>query len=183
MQLDFTQFKKALEVYESLRVSRTKAILGSYVQLGLTQQKRAESKLYNAWRALRRLSDALRVRKLFGDRIKEAETLKNIGNVHRERNEFELALEHYDDCLSIRIAELGRDNECVADALMSLGNVKSDMELHEDALSTYKEGKQSGFSINNCFVLCFKFVSQLSYSTIDYLHFCSFSNIVSNLWN
>ena len=49
-QLDLCQFAKAMSVYESLRVSRTKAILGSSIALGKTQQKRAESKLYNAWR-------------------------------------------------------------------------------------------------------------------------------------
>lgn len=49
---DFAQFTKAMSVYESLRVSRTKTILGSSVQLGKTQQKRAESKLYNAWREM-----------------------------------------------------------------------------------------------------------------------------------
>merc|ERR1712232_911427 len=49
---DFAQFAKAMSVYESLRVSRTKTILDSSVQLGKTQQKRAESKLYNAWREI-----------------------------------------------------------------------------------------------------------------------------------
>jgi len=49
---DLTQFTKAMSVYESLRISRTKTILGSSVQLGKTQQKRAESKLYNAWREM-----------------------------------------------------------------------------------------------------------------------------------
>lgn len=48
--VDFSLFKKAMHAYESLRVSRTKTILGSSVELGKTQQKRAESKLYNAWR-------------------------------------------------------------------------------------------------------------------------------------
>ncbi|KAL3775033.1 hypothetical protein ACHAWO_007218 [Cyclotella atomus] len=48
--LDYTKFDKAMETYEKLRVGRTKAILGSSVQLGKTQQKRAESKLYNVYR-------------------------------------------------------------------------------------------------------------------------------------
>jgi len=51
-QLDLQQFAKAMSVYESLRVSRTKAILGSSIALGKTQQKRAESKLYNTWREI-----------------------------------------------------------------------------------------------------------------------------------
>jgi len=51
-QPNFAQFSKAMSMYESLRISRTRAILGSSVQLGKTQQKRAESKLYNAWREM-----------------------------------------------------------------------------------------------------------------------------------
>ena len=51
-QLDLQQFSKAMSVYESLRVSRTKTILGSSIALGKTQQKRAESKLYNTWREI-----------------------------------------------------------------------------------------------------------------------------------
>jgi salicylate hydroxylase len=47
---NYAKFKEAMQMYESLRVHRTKAILGSSVQLGQTQQKRAESKLYNAYR-------------------------------------------------------------------------------------------------------------------------------------
>jgi salicylate hydroxylase len=47
---DYSQFDKAMQMYESLRVARTKLVLGSSVQLGQTQQKRAESKLYNAYR-------------------------------------------------------------------------------------------------------------------------------------
>ena len=48
--IDLSKFQTAMQVYENLRVPRTKAVLGSSVQLGKTQQKRADSKLYNAWR-------------------------------------------------------------------------------------------------------------------------------------
>jgi salicylate hydroxylase len=48
--IDLSKFQTAMKVYENLRVPRTKAVLGSSVQLGKTQQKRADSKLYNAWR-------------------------------------------------------------------------------------------------------------------------------------
>ena len=51
-EINLSKFRDAIEVYEKLRVSRTKAVLGSSVQLGKTQQKRADSKLYNAWREL-----------------------------------------------------------------------------------------------------------------------------------
>ena len=50
--IDLSKFEDAMKVYEQLRVTRTKAVLGSSVQLGKTQQKRADSKLYNAWREL-----------------------------------------------------------------------------------------------------------------------------------
>ena len=49
---DLTKFTKAMSVYKSLRIPCTKTILGSLVQLGKMQQKRAKSKLYNAWREI-----------------------------------------------------------------------------------------------------------------------------------
>jgi salicylate hydroxylase len=51
-EIDLSKFQNAMEVYEKLRVPRTKTVLGSSVQLGKTQQKRADSKIYNAWREL-----------------------------------------------------------------------------------------------------------------------------------
>merc|ERR1712130_444161 len=92
--------------------------------------------------ALRRLKDGLEVRKKLRDRLKEADTLANIGNLHRERNEFELALQVYDDCMNVRISELGRIHQSVADVLMALGNVQSDMENPHGALSHYREALQ-----------------------------------------
>jgi len=50
--IDLSKFQDAMKVYEKLRVPRTKTVLGSSVQLGKTQQKRADSKFYNAWREL-----------------------------------------------------------------------------------------------------------------------------------
>ena len=49
-RVDLKNFQQAMHQYESLRVSRTKTVLGSSVQLGKTQQQRANSKLYNAYR-------------------------------------------------------------------------------------------------------------------------------------
>lgn len=49
-EVDYSEFAAAMKAYESLRVDRTKTILGSSVELGKTQQKRADSALYNAWR-------------------------------------------------------------------------------------------------------------------------------------
>ena len=51
-RLDLSQFSRAMSIYELLRVQRTKTILGSSVALGKTQQKRADSKLYNAYREM-----------------------------------------------------------------------------------------------------------------------------------
>ena len=50
--LDLSKFSRAMSIYELLRVQRTKTILGSSVALGKTQQKRADSKLYNAYREM-----------------------------------------------------------------------------------------------------------------------------------
>lgn len=91
--------------------------------------------------ALVRLSDALRVRRALGNRVKEAETLKNIGNVHRERNNLRLAMEQYEECLAILTEEQGRDSESVVDVLIAMGSIMSDMNFDEDAISHYKNGE------------------------------------------
>lgn len=89
--------------------------------------------------AITLLWDALRIRKLQEDHVKVSETLKNIGNVHREKQEQELAVECYEECLRIRRAELGPEHEKVADALIAMGNVQSDMQRTEEAMRSYQE--------------------------------------------
>jgi tetratricopeptide (TPR) repeat protein len=101
--------------------------------------------------ALIRLSDALRVRRALGNRLKEAETLKNIGNLHRERNNLDLALEQYEECLAIITEEQGRDSESVVDVLISMGSIMGDMNFYEDAISHYKNGEPSLLS-NFCLI-------------------------------
>ena len=49
-ELDLSRFAYAMEAYETLRVSRVKGVLASSVTLGKTQQRRAESAWYNAYR-------------------------------------------------------------------------------------------------------------------------------------
>jgi len=51
-RLDLSGFNKAMDTYEQLRVDRVMKVLGSSVELGKTQQKRADSALYNLWREL-----------------------------------------------------------------------------------------------------------------------------------
>jgi len=94
--------------------------------------------------ALALLWDALRIRKLREDHIKVSETLKNIGNVHREKREYELAIECYEECLRIRRAELGDDHEKVADALIAMGNAQGDLGSNNDAMRSYEGGKLTG---------------------------------------
>ena len=131
-----TFFQKALDIRVGIHGEADPSVRDTYSIMGFTEA--ASGDLDGA---LRKLGDALRVSQLLGDRLKEAETLSNIGNVHREKEEWELALEHYDNCMSIRIAELGRDHESVAEALMAIGNVKSDMSKQEDAVKSYKDGE------------------------------------------
>eukprot|EP00980_Cylindrotheca_fusiformis_P027908 scaffold22568_cov125-Cylindrotheca_fusiformis.AAC.5 len=89
--------------------------------------------------ALTTLWDALRIRKLQEDNVKVSETLKNIGNVHREKKEHILAVRCYEECLRIRRTELGEEHEKVADALIAMGNVFGDMKQNDDAMRSYQE--------------------------------------------
>ena len=129
-------FAKSLVVRVELHGEAHPAVGDAYDMMGFVEAKNGDLDT-----ALRRLNDGLKVRKSLGDQLKEADTLINIGNLHRERNEFELALQRYDDCLNIRISEMGRNNQSVADVLMALGNVQSDMDNPQDALSHYREGE------------------------------------------
>ena len=133
-----TFFQKALDIRVGIHGEADSSVRDTHSIMGFTDAVSGDLD-----GALRKLADALRVSQLLGDRLKEAETLSNIGNVHREKEEWELALEHYDNCMSIRIAELGHDHESVADALMAIGNVKSDLSKHEDAVNSYKDGESS----------------------------------------
>jgi tetratricopeptide (TPR) repeat protein len=89
--------------------------------------------------ALTILWDALRIRKLQEDNVKVSETLKNIGNVHREKQEQVLAVKCYEECLRIRRTELGEDHEKVADALIAMGNVYGDIKKNDEAMRSYQE--------------------------------------------
>ena len=89
--------------------------------------------------ALTLLLEALRIRKIHKEVMKISETLKNIGNIKREKQEYDQAVELYQECLRIRREELGDDNEKVADALIALGNVHGEMEQIDDAIREYQE--------------------------------------------
>lgn len=51
-KFDETQFARATQMYQDLRLPRTQRILGSSHELGKTQQRRAESWLYNIYREI-----------------------------------------------------------------------------------------------------------------------------------
>jgi len=136
-------FEKSAKIATDLYGEVHPSVGDAYNMMGFIEAKRA-----NLDNALGKLADALRVRQQTGDRLKESETLINIGNVYREREKFELSVENYDDCLSIRVAELGRENDRVAEALVSLGSVRSDMGLRKEALKFYKEALDIYSTVN-----------------------------------
>lgn len=129
-------FAKALVMQVELHGEAHSSVGDTYDMMGFVEAKNG-----NLDTALRRLTEGLKVRKSVGDRLKEADTLNNIGNLHRERNEFELALQHYDECLDIKASVLGKNDQSLADVLMAKGNVKSDMEKPQEALEHYREGE------------------------------------------
>ena len=129
-------FEEALGIRKERLGEEAKEVGDTLNMMGFLQAKRGELDS-----ALSLLWDALRIRKAHKDDVKVSETLKNIGNVHREKQEHVLAVECYEECLRIRRNELGDDHEKVADALIAIGNVKSDMEDINDAMRAYKEGK------------------------------------------
>ena len=101
-------------------------------------------------RALKRFTEALRVRRALGERLGEAETLMNIGHVYREEGKHAPALEHYEECLNIVSEVTGRDSEWVANVLIAIANVTNDMKSHDDAMSHYQNGASNKVSFLFC---------------------------------
>lgn len=130
-------FEEALNIRKARLGEEAKEVGDTLNMMGFLQAKSGELDS-----ALTLLWDALRIRKAHKDDVKVSETLKNIGNVHREKQEHELAVECYEECLRIRRSELGDDHEKVADALIAIGNVRSDMERIDDAMRAYQEALQ-----------------------------------------
>ena len=127
-------FEEALNIRRYRLGEDSKEVGDTLNMMGFLKAKRGELD-----DALTLLWDALRIRKLQEDHVKVSETLKNIGNVHREKQEQELAVECYEECLRIRRAELGADHEKVADALIAMGNVQSDTGRTDEAMRSYQE--------------------------------------------
>ena len=128
-------FEEALSIRKFQLGEDAKEVGDTLNMMGFLQAQRGELD-----DAISLLWEALRIRKLNNDSVKISETLKNIGNVHREKQEFELSIECYEECLRIRREELGDESEKLADALIAMGNVLSDMDSTEEAMETYKEG-------------------------------------------
>uniref|UniRef100_A0A7S4RQQ2 Uncharacterized protein n=1 Tax=Ditylum brightwellii TaxID=49249 RepID=A0A7S4RQQ2_9STRA len=106
----------------------------TYNIMGFIEAKREELD-----KALVFLMKAYQIRGNIGETLKASDTLKNIGNVHREQCNLKEAVDCYEDSLRMRRSELGDKHDKVADALISLGTVRYDMSLHDSAMANYKE--------------------------------------------
>ena len=102
-------FEESLNIRKVQLGLEAKEVGDTLNMMGFLQAKRGELD-----DALSLLWDALKIRKLQEDHVKVSETLKNIGNVHREKQEHGLAIECYEECLRIRRSELGDGHEKVA---------------------------------------------------------------------
>jgi len=128
-------FEESLAIRKSQLGPDAKEVGVTLNMMGFLQAKRGELD-----DALPLLWGALRIRKLQEDHVKVSDTLKHIGDVHRKKQEHELAMECYKECLRIRQSELGDGHKKVADALVAMGNVQSEMELADEAMRCYQEG-------------------------------------------
>ncbi|KAL7549598.1 hypothetical protein ACHAWF_012861 [Thalassiosira exigua] len=131
------KYKHCLGIQMSALGTNHSSVGDTYELLGFAEVKNGDLDA-----ALSSLERALAVRKTVGDKAKIADTLNNIGNLRRERKEFELALQQYTECMDIRISNFGRNHESVVDILMAKGNVQSDMDNPHQALMGYREALQ-----------------------------------------
>ena len=133
-------FEESLSIRKFQLGDDAKEVGDTLNMMGFIQAQRGELE-----DAISLLWEALRIRKLHDDKVKVSETLKNIGNVHREKHEYELAIECYEECVRIRRRELGDVHEKLADALLAMGHAQSDMNLTDEAMESYREGKPEHF--------------------------------------
>merc|ERR1712157_407721 len=94
------------------------SVADTYDMLAFVEAKRGDLDT-----SLEYLEEGLKVRKEVGDKLKEGDTLFNIGNIYRERGEFDMALECYQGCEEIRTAKHGLVSRHVADVIMAQGKV------------------------------------------------------------
>ena len=87
------------------------------------------------------LWEAQRIRKLNNDLVGAADSLQQIGKVHRQGGRVELALDCCGECLRVRRAELGDDHLKVANAYCDLGHIEGDLGRNTDALQHFKNGE------------------------------------------
>lgn len=92
------------------------------------------------WKRLLTLPDSADNEK--SAKAKYASSLHELGLLRRQRGEFELALQAYNEALSIRHACLGEDHEDTAHTLHCIGVVYCDIGAHEKALSAYARSLQ-----------------------------------------
>lgn len=97
-----------------------------------------EMKSGNKEQALRFLSKALDIRRHNEEWAKAADTLQQIGDIHREAQNFDLAIDCYKECLKLSSMELGDEDEGIADGYIALGNIQTVVGQHADAGASYQ---------------------------------------------
>jgi tetratricopeptide (TPR) repeat protein len=136
-------FSISLDMRVHLHGENHQIIADTYDIMGFVEAKSGD---FDA--SLQLLTNSLELRKSIGDKLREADTLVNIGNLLRERKDFKHALHQYNECLMMRITALGRNHALVADVLMAIGNVHGDMNNISDALDRYREAVEIFASVN-----------------------------------
>lgn len=126
-------FEDCLKIQQSVLPDDDQRVGDSLNILGVVKTKAGFSQ-----EGIRTLWEALRVRKLNDDLEKVSDTLNNIGNVHKEREEYDLALNCYQESLMFRKKHLGGSHIKVADSNFNIGIVYDKMGNQEQALTCYK---------------------------------------------
>jgi len=98
-----------------------------------------ELKSGNKEQGLRLLSKALDIRRHNKEWSKAADTLQQIGDAHRESQNFDLAIDCYKECLKLSSKDQeGDEDEGIADGYIALGNIQTVVGQHADAGSSYQ---------------------------------------------
>ena len=129
--------EKAWNIQKVACGPQSKEVAASANLIGFVQARRGKLE-----EAIQFLEEAYQIRLGMGDLVKTSESLMNLGNVYREKEDYDMALECYNECLKIRKMGMGDKHEKVACALVGIGNVKLEQEEHSEARRNFETGME-----------------------------------------
>jgi len=89
--------------------------------------------------AIQLLNDALRIRRLGSNQKNIARALNELGTVYRLKQQYDLAIECFEESLGIFLQDLGNNNESILSAYIALGDSEAALGRSRGACTHYEQ--------------------------------------------